>query len=157
VVKFMKIKNRYHFVVHCQCNLGMLRSELGSALMDKYKNADFIAVYSIKSNGVTTFSLRSDNDHVDVSNIANILHGGGHRNASGVSVECPTVTLPGVIINTDCLYMLMNSIYFNIYNEYSVVYLMTTMNKRAIGRYLLQDRVIGVQNCMAICENNGIT
>lgn len=166
-VKFMRIENKYYFVIHCECGLSMLRSDLGNKLLQKYPYADFSVTYHIKNQGITTFSLRSDDSHVDVSEVATLLHGGGHRNASGVAVNYMALYLPGVILDNGGLHSMMDLLYFDTYYEYNVVYLMSSLHKRALGKYLLQNRTAAVlsekatsteavQNCMAICKVNGV-
>lgn len=155
-VKFMRIENKYYFIVHCECGLPMLRSDLGNELLKKYSYADFSVTYHIKNHGITTFSLRSDDSHVDVSEVATVLQGGGHRNASGVAANCITMNLPGVVLDNGGLHRLLDLLYFNTYHDYNVVYLMSSLHKRALGKYLLQERTDGTQNCMAICQANGV-
>jgi nanoRNase/pAp phosphatase (c-di-AMP/oligoRNAs hydrolase) len=49
-------------------------------------DCDFCVIYSYdESNNLTRFSLRSCDNKVNVSTIAKLLKGGGHRNASGLS------------------------------------------------------------------------
>jgi len=49
-------------------------------------DCDFCVIYSYdECNNLTRFSLRSCDNKVDVSNIAKLLKGGGHRNASGLT------------------------------------------------------------------------
>jgi len=150
VVKFMRVGDKYYFVTHCECGLAMLRSDLGNYLIEKYPQADFTVTYHVKTHGNTTFSLRSDDQHVDVSQVAVALQGGGHRNAAGVSVNAATNHLPGFVLDNGGLHHLMDLIYFDVYHDYNVVYLMSSLQKRALGKYLLQIRHDTVQNCIAI-------
>jgi oligoribonuclease NrnB/cAMP/cGMP phosphodiesterase (DHH superfamily) len=150
MVKFMRINNKYYFIVHCECALTVLRSDLGNYLLEKYPHADFSVTYHVKAHGITTFSLRSDDKHADVSEVARSLQGGGHRNAAGMAVNAITTNLPGVVLDNGGLHRLTDLIYFDIYREYHVVYLMSSLQKRALGKYLLQNRSGNVQNCRAI-------
>lgn len=50
------------------------------------KNADFAAVYWVNKGGEVTYSLRSRGDF-DVSEIAIMYGGGGHKNAAGFKVQ----------------------------------------------------------------------
>jgi hypothetical protein len=62
---------------------------------------DFSAIYSINdSQNTTSFSLRSSNEHYDVSEIAKIYGGGGHRNASGLFSQKLTNVLDGIVYDT---------------------------------------------------------
>lgn len=66
------------------------KSEVGNALLDKPYNdekCDFSVMweYDIKSNEFW-LALRSDDNKVDVSVVAKALGGGGHRNASGITL-----------------------------------------------------------------------
>lgn len=75
----------------------MFASEVGHALLDKYPNIPFAAMYY---DGPTNrmWSLRSRDDREDVSVIAGTFGGGGHRNAAGFSVPATKAT-PAVIQN----------------------------------------------------------
>jgi oligoribonuclease NrnB/cAMP/cGMP phosphodiesterase (DHH superfamily) len=70
-------------------NSPTLQSDLGARLLtesQKFKSADFAAIYYY--NGTKTiFSLRSCDHKQDISIIAKLFGGGGHRNASGCAVE----------------------------------------------------------------------
>jgi oligoribonuclease NrnB/cAMP/cGMP phosphodiesterase (DHH superfamily) len=60
-----------------------LVSDLGNALLTRFPEAPFAAVYRDGAKGVRYWSLRSTDDRKDVSEIAKQYGGGGHRNASG--------------------------------------------------------------------------
>lgn len=63
-------------------------SDLAHALLLKYPKAPFAACYRDTASGRRDWSLRSLDDRVDVSHIAQMLNrGGGHRNAAGFSEE----------------------------------------------------------------------
>ena len=69
-------------------NSPYIQSDLGAMLMSlpEFGEARFAAIHYY--NGVNTiFSLRSCDDKQDVSVIAKLFGGGGHRNASGCSVK----------------------------------------------------------------------
>lgn len=66
-------------VVNCP---PMFASEVGHALLDKHPTAPFAATYFDAPNG-RMWSLRSRDDREDVSAVAAIFGGGGHRNAAG--------------------------------------------------------------------------
>ena len=66
-------------------NSPFFQSELGSSLA---KDSKFSAVYYYNGEGYI-FSLRSSDHGEDVSEIAKVFGGGGHRNASGFSISSP--------------------------------------------------------------------
>lgn len=139
-LKFIQMGEEYYFVVHL--NSSVLKSEIGNEVLKKYPNSDFSAIYSVNGSS-TYFSLRSENDRADVSVIASKYGGGGHRNASGLSVY-NTVELPGKLIDENTMYNMLDNIYFSTLNwnkeKLNVVYLNCSHNKKHIGKYLLQQR-----------------
>lgn len=66
-------------VVNCP---PMFASEVGHALLDKHPTAPFSAMW-YETGDKRMWSLRSRDDRLDVSEIAAIFGGGGHRNAAG--------------------------------------------------------------------------
>jgi hypothetical protein len=60
-------------------------SDVGNALLDAYPDAPFAAVYRDTATGRRDWSLRSTDERVDVSFVAQEFGGGGHRNAAGFS------------------------------------------------------------------------
>lgn len=65
-------------------NTPLFASELGNQLCMDYPEADFAVCYA-EHDGKRKFSLRSVGDF-DVSAVAGIFGGGGHRNASGMAI-----------------------------------------------------------------------
>lgn len=64
------------------------QSDLGNLMLTQYPKCNFSAVYYQNHlENKTTFSLRSEDGREDVSQVAKLLGGGGHRNASGCSLE----------------------------------------------------------------------
>jgi len=62
-------------------------SEMGHFLLQKHADSvHFTAGYFQRADGRWQYSLRSDEDHDDVSEIAKMFGGGGHRNAAGFDV-----------------------------------------------------------------------
>ena len=135
-LKFVQIDDKYYFAVHL--NSSVLKSEIGNEVLKSYPNSDFSAIYSVNGNA-TYFSLRSENDRADVSLIAGKFGGGGHRNASGLSVY-NTTELPGKLIDETLMYNLLDNIYFGTVITLNVAYLNCSHNKKHIGKYLLQTR-----------------
>jgi hypothetical protein len=103
--------------------------------------------------------LRSTNKHVDVSEIAFDLGGGGHRNASGIKLSYIANSLPGETYDTGNLYNELKNIYYDVLTinnkTYNVVYLSCSIYRRQLGLYLLQDKYLenGNGNLMQMCMN----
>lgn len=58
-------------------------SDLGNELLGEHPDAPFAATWFHRGDGIIQCSLRSDCNRVDVSEIARMLKGGGHRNSAG--------------------------------------------------------------------------
>ena len=84
-------QNRYVIVAYC--NSTEFASDIGNKMLTQYPHTDFSVVWSYDLYlNKTTYSLRSTNEKVDVSAVAKKFGGGGHRNASGAtmnSMQCP--------------------------------------------------------------------
>lgn len=79
-------------------------SDVGHELLQKYPDAPFAATYFDRYDGKRQFSLRSDNDRVcrmDVSAIAKIYGGGGHRNAAGFEALAGFYLSPPEVMGTN--------------------------------------------------------
>jgi hypothetical protein len=61
-------------------------SDIANALLAKFPDAPFAAAWFQRGDGRRQFSLRSENSRMDVSEVAKIYGGGGHRNAAGFQV-----------------------------------------------------------------------
>jgi oligoribonuclease NrnB/cAMP/cGMP phosphodiesterase (DHH superfamily) len=69
-----------------KCNTPVLQSEVGNELLNRFPTADFAWVY--REDGEKVYvSLRSKDGKQDVSQIAKLYGGGGHRNASGLTLK----------------------------------------------------------------------
>lgn len=76
-------------------NSVVYRSDLGNRLLSVFPECDFSCIYVYGDSTCETWiSLRSSDDKTDVSEIAKLYGGGGHRNASGI-------TLKGLVNSTD--------------------------------------------------------
>lgn len=151
--KFSKIGDKYYFITYVNTNV--LKSDVGSAIFQKYPLSDFSVAYSINDwNNSTSFSLRSTNDRSDVSTIAFSFGGGGHRNASGVKLNLVTNTLPSTVYDTGRFYFNLANIYFDHIEidsqTYCTVYMNSSVHKTKFGRYLLQNKYDNVQVCRSI-------
>lgn len=67
----------------------MLRNHMAHALMRRYPDAPFSAVYVDLGDGRREWSLRSGPDRVSVLEVAEVLGGGGHRDAAGCTEAYP--------------------------------------------------------------------
>jgi uncharacterized protein len=70
-------------------NAQHFQSEIGHALLAKFPDAPFVAIWYI-AEGKIVHSLRSADNREDVSEIAKLNGGGGHRNAAGFTTVCDT-------------------------------------------------------------------
>ncbi len=147
VPKFSKIKDKYYFISYINSN--QLKSDVGSEIFNVYPNCSFSAVYSIQKYDRTSFSLRSTQQHEDVSAIAKCFGGGGHRNASGVSLNYVASTLPCNTYDNGELYnILENGCYareYNITDDFldvsgNMIFCNSNIYMKEIGKYLLQRR-----------------
>ena len=82
----VSINNKvYHVAL---LNSQLYRSDLGNQLLSQFPQADFSCVYTYSdAENSTHVSLRSENSRADVSEIAKLYGGGGHRNASGMTFK----------------------------------------------------------------------
>jgi len=81
------INNKSYKIAYINSNT--LKSDIGNYLVTKkYEDADFAAIYHYEGNdNKTHFSLRSREDRTDVSEIAKLFGGGGHKCASGCTIN----------------------------------------------------------------------
>ena len=149
LIKFTEIrdkgKEKYYFIIYK--NSTMFSSELGNKLITDNPIADFAVVYSHSEWGTTSFSLRSDDQHVNVADIARCFGGGGHRNASGSRSDHLVNVLKQPAANDCELYRKLFDVYptqmrFDT-QTVNFIYLPTNFGKRKLGKYLLQTRTEG--------------
>lgn len=159
--KFVQIGDKYYFVAHL--NTTELKSELGNKVFSEYPNINFSLMYSHSDyNNSTSFSLRSLDTATDVSEIAKLYNGGGHRNASGAGCNYITNTLPNIVIDNHKSYLLLDSIYTKSHMIDNItcntVYMNSSHYKHQLAKYLLQTRYTtsqgqAVQECVSIMTN----
>ena len=149
-LNFMLINNKLYFVG--SVNTSILKSEIGNAIFDSYPNADFSLCYSESTYTDENYvSLRSVNNATDVSAIAKLFNGGGHRNASGI-VTYGSAYMPCVILDHYQCYNLLDQIKIKAQvlmdkeTNVNIVYLNSTHHKKKIGQYLLQTKYIEQYN-----------
>jgi uncharacterized protein len=65
----------------------MLASDMGHKMLELYPEADFAAVYYIRHDLTSTYSLRGRKGGVNVAQIAEQFGGGGHPSAAGMRVD----------------------------------------------------------------------
>jgi hypothetical protein len=75
-----------HVAAVVVCPAVSLVSDLGHRLLEKFPEAPFACVVMLKRDGTAYLSFRSEDSRADVSEIAKVWGGGGHRNASGATV-----------------------------------------------------------------------
>lgn len=137
---FMEIKGRYYFVV-CHNSSGILKSELGNAVLKKYMNANFSMIYSHDVyRDSTTVSYRSTDSHSDCSLIAKITGGGGHRNAAGTFFTNIVSKPPGRLIDKYRAYWLLENLYVLEFNEKKFIMLNCPNLQIHMVNYLMQER-----------------
>jgi oligoribonuclease NrnB/cAMP/cGMP phosphodiesterase (DHH superfamily) len=165
--KLITINNQHYFI--CHLNSSVLKSDIGNKVFTLYPNANFSAIYSIDDNtNSTVFSLRSTDERTDVSKIAKIFGGGGHRNASGIKIQGIVSTIPGMVYDCGKIYDILKTIYTNTINindkQFNIVYANVSLYKHIIARYLLQVRCYeinengeskAIQECVSIMRNQG--
>ena len=79
-------------------NATSLWSEVGNELLRRFPDAPFVASYGDHNSGNRVWSLRSrKEDTFDVSAIASMYGGGGHRNAAGFRTKRPTIIDDGKV------------------------------------------------------------
>ena len=92
------------FKIVAYCNTSTFVSEVGNQILKMYPLADFACIYHYdNSRNQTKFSLRSSDDKEDVAKIAEMFGGGGHRNASGFTINDASFNLPLEMIDRECL------------------------------------------------------
>lgn len=157
-LKLYKVKGE---IVHvASLNTTVLKSEIGHALMRKYPFVDMAMVYSYNDISDATYvSMRSTDQHMPTTVISTKFGGGGHRNASGFSLQGNHVKIPGVVLlDHNKFNNLLKIMYFTHETingqNYSVVRVNTPFHQAKIGRYLLQtlytDETSDVIRCNAI-------
>lgn len=76
-----------HGVMAARLNSAILQSELGLAMLEKYPDVQYAAVWYIDDEDMAHFSLRSRKNGYDVSKMAAEYGGGGHASAAGFVIE----------------------------------------------------------------------
>lgn len=133
--RFVKIGEEYYIVAYI--NSTVLKSEIGNKVLAKYPYSDFSAIYSVGGD-FTTFSLRSLDDKTNVSLISTKFGGGGHRNASGISVYNSSL-LPVHHLDNGTMYKLLESNFIEIFQKIDTIKVLAgSMNPRILGKYLMQ-------------------
>lgn len=88
VCKWTKLSDENYYNI-AYLNSNVYKSELGNYLVEiQNPECDFAVIYNYDDKTNTTwFSLRSSDLKKDVSKVAELLGGGGHRNAAGITRE----------------------------------------------------------------------
>jgi uncharacterized protein len=139
-VKMIELNNNIYFVALCNSNTNI--NEIGNKMILKYKHCDFSMIYNTFDKN-TSVSFRSDETRANVNQIATILKGGGHRNASGASLYDKII--PGNIIGDHTNYKHLKNIEY-IFDKkikgdvFNYVTMNISHNKDYFAKYLLQTR-----------------
>lgn len=145
--KFILLKQKIYLVGFA--NSTILQSDIGNRLVLKYPYIDFSVIYVAKDN-LYHCSLRSTNDNVDVSTIATIFNGGGHRNASAC-VLYNELSL-GRQIGDNTLYQILDKLDYEL-GEYNYVKLNLSTNIEYMCLYLMDYKNKKNQNCYSILKH----
>lgn len=133
--RFIKIDDEFFIVAYI--NSTVLKSEIGNRALTKFPYCDFSVIYSINGNQ-TTFSLRSSNEKTNVSQVATKFGGGGHRNASGMSVYNSTL-LPAFHYDNGTMSKFFESNFIEINKELCLAKVLGGPNSPSVlGKYLMQ-------------------
>lgn len=155
IPKFTKIGDKYFFIGYL--NSTILISDIGNKILNYLPCVDFSAIFYIDNKKNTTkISLRSgDKYNQDVSIIAEMMGGGGHKYAAGLTLKYITNKLDGIEYDNGELYELLKNIYIHetciLKKEINIVYINCPIYKKEIANYLLQERYID-ENNLAIQE-----
>lgn len=144
---FLKINDKYYIIPHVQSYTN--KSEIGHTINETIKNIDCCAIYSYnKETNKTNFSLRSNDQNMDTTEISLIFGGGGHRNASGFSLTGSHNHIPGTLIDKNIHRIFNNNIVFkNVQidgRNYISLILKSNTHKDKIGQYLLQKNNVNI-------------
>lgn len=136
--ELIKIEDKYYIVAYCE-STPILKSEIGNDLINYYPICDFAIVptYNIHRNE-THFSLRSENSRIDVSQIAKIFGGGGHRNASGMKISGMHFLIgKSLKINCKTFINVLSTINIQIINNLRIARINSSMYHSHLAKYLL--------------------
>lgn len=139
-IKMIELNGNVYFLAMCNSNTNI--NEIGNQMLTKYPYCDFSMVYTTNDT-TTSISFRSDETRANVNQIATVLKGGGHRNASGASLY-DKIT-PGHMIGDYHNYKQLRDVEFVLdrkvgEDEFSYAILNTSQNKTQFAKYLLQPR-----------------
>jgi hypothetical protein len=153
IPNFIQLGDMYYFAGQlCQ---SVLKSELGNTAFSVLPYLNFSVIYSHRNfAGATSYSLRSTDDRTDVSLIAKQFGGGGHKCASGCGISAVLTSLPCRIIDSHSLYYQLDHVYRVNTPTLKLVAFNCALYGKHIAKYLMQERVHGVQEGSAILVLN---
>jgi oligoribonuclease NrnB/cAMP/cGMP phosphodiesterase (DHH superfamily) len=143
IVKMVEYDGKVYFVG--LCNTMNHINETGHQLLAEYPYLNFSSIYFNTEKGFKC-SFRSENNKTNVSELATMFGGGGHRNAAGCYLSNP---FPGVEIGNIDNYHQLNwtNFRFNMQlpfsddkKKYNYIALSTGKNKCEFAKFLLQDK-----------------
>jgi oligoribonuclease NrnB/cAMP/cGMP phosphodiesterase (DHH superfamily) len=153
VPRFMLVNESYYFVATLSSDI--LKSEMGHLELTYLPYVNFSAIFSNNYfSSKTSFSLRSDDNRTDVSEIAKKFLGGGHRNASGIGVNYITDTIPGTVIDSYRLYYVLDTLYdiTAMISDKCINFAVINLSicQKHIAKYLMQYRTSNLKEANAI-------
>ena len=123
-IDLTRVGDKFYFVSYI--NTTSSPNEIADFILkDETKKIDFVALFSYNSiNNTTKFCLRSCDNKANVSEIATMYGGGGHRNAAGLTLpECRS-NLPNTTLSIKYpLYEILTSGYLIVEKDLSVYHI----------------------------------
>ncbi len=142
-IVFQSVGDKFLFIAYI--NPTHLISLLGDQLIINYPYIDFSAPFIVVGTGdrtATKFCMRSTDYNYPCSDVATYLGGGGHRNASSVTVNSSRLT--GSIYDSKRLYKTLENIqWINLQigeSTYQIALLEAPYRKYELSKYLLQTK-----------------
>ena len=132
--KLTEINGELYMIAYLNSN--MYLSDLGNLLLSYIEICDFAVVYYYDNfNDITKFSLRSSDKKTDVSIIASLYGGGGHKNASGMILNGNHKYIKKPVHENNMNYIKIKR---NKIKNFDVLYVNSYPNKKLVGKYFLQ-------------------
>lgn len=141
IISFFEIGDKYYFASFI--NSPILKNEIGNNLLSYHKNNNFSVVFTNNFiENITIFSLRSDNNKTDTTEISKLYGGGGHRNASGLVINKITNNFSSNILDNNVSYYELENIEVIIIKEkkYITLKIKNSKNINELLKYLIQKR-----------------
>jgi Ca2+-binding EF-hand superfamily protein len=139
VIKFIKLNDKYYFVGAIESNI--LKSEIGNNILVKSDyDLNFSMIFSHNYiDNHTYFSLRSLDEKTDVSEIAKLFNGGGHRNAAGMSLNYISSGI-GKELDNNKLYKVLDNAYLETYDGNNLCFVNNSYLSSDLVKFMMQKR-----------------